>query len=128
MPLWKTNSGSDKQIIRPKAWTLIKFADVNQMPLPSVGWSIMGAILRIQYPKSGCPTTVRVRLARWPNTPQEDETGHNDYNPLAGQTRHHHWEHFILNRPNLVVGLKIWHDGNAPIILDGRQFKTTRFK
>ncbi len=98
------------------------------MPLPEKGWSIMESIIRVEYPKTGCPTTLRMRMSRWPNTNREDETGHNDFNPIPGQTRHHHWQHFLLNRPELVVGIKVWHNGSQPIILDGRQFKTTRFK
>jgi hypothetical protein len=128
MPLWKTFSGKDKQTILPKRWTFIKFDNVTSMPLPEKGWSIMESIIRVEYPKTGCPTTLRMRMSRWPNTNREDETGHNDFNPIPGQTRHHHWQHFLLNRPELVVGLKVWHNGSQPIILDGRQFKTTRFK
>jgi hypothetical protein len=128
MPLYKTFSGKDKQVIRPKTWTIVRFDNTTRIPLPSKGWSIMESILRIEYPKSGCPTNVRYRLARWPNTPQEDRTGHTDFVPLPGKTRHHHWQHFLLNRDNLVVAMKIWHNGTSSITLDGRQFKTTRFK
>jgi hypothetical protein len=128
VPLWKTNSGADKQVIRPKTWTLVKFDKVTKMPLPDQGWSIMESILRVEYPRTGCPKTLRYRLSRWPDTPQEDETGHSDYDPIPGYTRHHHWQHFLLNRPNLIVGMKVWHDGSSNITLDGRQFKTTRFK
>ena len=128
MPLWKTNSGQDKQTIRPKTWTIVTFDKTKEMPLPAEGWSIMESMIRVFYPKVGCPTTVKIRLARWPDTPQEDLTGHSDYDPLPGDERHIHWQHFILNRPNLTVAIKIWHNGSRPIVLDGRQFKTTRFK
>jgi hypothetical protein len=128
MPLWKTFSGKDKQVIRPKTWTMVNFDGTTEMTLPTQGWSIMESILRIEYPSVGCPTNVRYRLARWPNTPQEDKTGHTDFVPLPGDSRHHHWQHFLLNRPSLVIGMKIWHNGSRPIVIDGRQFKTTRFK
>jgi hypothetical protein len=128
MPLWKTPSGVDKQIIVPRRWVFVKFDKVQEMPLPELGWSIMEAILRVEYPRTGCPTTLRMRMSRWPNSSREDETGHDEKNPIPGMTRHHHWQHFILNRPDLTVGIKVWHNGTQPIVLDGRQFKTTRFK
>jgi len=81
-------------------------------------------ILRVEYPSSGCPTTLRGRYVRWPNTDKEDETGHNDVNPIAGMVRHHKWDHFLLNQPGLTMGFKVWHNGSRPIVLDGRQFKT----
>ena len=127
MPLWKTDSGTDKQTIQPRTWTYVKFENDRFFPLPAEGWSIMETILRVEYPSSGCPRTLRGRFVRYPGTKQEDETGHNDVNPIAGMTRHHHWEHFILNRPDLTIGFRVWHDGNRPIVLDGRQFKTTDF-
>jgi len=127
MPLWKTFSGADKMTIPPKVWTYVKFENDRFFPLPADAWSIMEVILRVEYPKLGCPKTLRGRFVRHPGTDREDETGHNDMNPIAGYTRHHHWEHFILNRPDLTVGFRIWHDGTRPIIVDGRQFKTTKF-
>jgi hypothetical protein len=128
VPLWKTPSGVDKQIILPRRWVFVKFDKVQEMPLPELGWSIMEAMLRVEYPRTGCPTTLRIRMSRWPNSSREDETGHDEKNPIPGMTRHHHWQHFILNRPDLTVGIKVWHNGTQPITLDGRQFKTTRFK
>jgi hypothetical protein len=128
MPLWKTDSGADKQTIPPKQWTFVRFRDTQTMPLPAKGWSIMESILRVEYPTLGCPKTLRCRLVRWPGTDREDETGHTDFDPIPGYTRHHHWQHFVLNRPDMTVGLRVWHDGSKPVVIDGRQFKTTRFK
>lgn len=126
MPLYKTFSGADKLTIQPKTWTYIKFENDRFFPFPEGGWSIMETILRVEYPRLGCPTTLRGRFVRWPGTDKEDETGHDDKTPLSGQTRHHHWEHFVLNRPSMTVGFRIWHDGRRPIVIDGRQFKHTR--
>ena len=128
MPLWKTLSNTNKQVIKPKTWTTISFNDVTEFKLPRFGWSIMTSIIRVFYPSTGCPTTVKIRLVRYPNTNKEDLTGHSDYDPLPNNERHIHWQHFILNRKDLTVSLRIWHNGKNPIILDGRQFKTTRFK
>jgi hypothetical protein len=126
MPLYKTFSGKDKQIIQPRAWTFVKFDNDRFLPFPAQGWSIMEVILRVEYPATGCPTTLRGRFVRWPGTPNADETGHDDKNPIPNLVRHHHWEHFLLNRPNLTMGFRIWHNGTRPIVLDGRQFKHTR--
>jgi hypothetical protein len=128
MPLFKTNSGTDKQTIPPKQWTLVRFADRSVINLPNQGWSIMGVLLRVEYPRTGCPTTLRGRFMRWPDTPREDSTGFDDKNPIANSTRHHYWSHFILNQPDLTLGFKLWHDGSTPVVLDGRQFKWTRLK
>lgn len=128
MPLFKTDSGKDKQIIQPRRWTFVKFADRTDIVLPNQGWSIMGVLLRVEYPSVGCPTTLRGRFSRWPNTPREDTTGFDDKDPIAASTRHHYWSHFILNRQDLVLGFKVFHDGRSPIVLDGRQFKWTRLK
>lgn len=126
MPLWKTDSGTDFQTIPPQRWTFVRFDGNEVFDLPAEGWSIMEVILRVDYPRLGCPKTLRGRLVRWPGTDQEDETGHNDVNPIPGYNRHHHWEHFLINRPQLTIGFRVWHDGRRPIVLDGRQFKTTR--
>ena len=128
MPLFKTNSGTDKQTIPPKQWTLVKFANTTTMPLPAQGWSIIGVLLRVEYPQRSCPTTLRGRFVRWPNEAREDSTGFDDKDPIAGSTRHHYWSHFILNRPDLVLGFRVWHDGPGRVVLDGRQLKWTRFK
>jgi hypothetical protein len=128
MPLFKTDSGRDKQSIRPRVWTLVRFADRTVINLPAAGWTIMGVLLRVEYPSRGCPSTLRGRFMRWPDTSREDSTGFDDKNPIAGSTRHHYWSHFILNRPELTLGFKVWHDGSSPIVLDGRQFKWTRLK
>ena len=126
MPLYKVPSGTDKQKILPRQWTLVSFEDKRVIPLAAEGWSIYGVMLRVEYPKQGSPTTLRGRLGRWPGTPKEDLTGFDDKNPLAGQTRHHYWSHFLKNEPDLEVGFMLWHDGTSPIVLDGRQFKWTR--
>jgi hypothetical protein len=128
MPLWKTFSGKDKQTIKSKTWTTVTFDNKKELQLQSKGWSIMESMIRVHYPAEGCPTTVKLRLARWPDTNKEDLTGHTDFDPLPGDERHIHWQHFLLNRPDLTVAIKIWHNGTQPIVLDGRQFKTTRFK
>jgi len=127
MPLYKTFSGKDKQTIQPRAWTFVKFDNDRFLPFPAQGWSIMEVILRVEYPATGCPTTLRGRFVRWPGTPNADETGHDDKNPIPNLVRHHHWEHFLLNRPNLTMGFGVWHNGTRPIVLDGRQFKHTQF-
>lgn len=124
MPLWKTPSGVDKMKVMPNTWTWVKFENDRFFPFPSDGWSIMEVILRVEYPSTGCPKTLRGRFVRFPGTPKEDETGHNDMNPIPGYTRHHHWEHFLMNQANLTMGFRVWHDGKNPIVLDGRQFKT----
>jgi hypothetical protein len=128
MPLWKTLSKEKRQVIQPKTWTWVNYDGKVELPLPSRGWSIMESMIRVHYPETGCPTTVKIRLARWPGTKEEDLTGHTDFDPLPGNERHIHWQHFLLNRPNLTIAMKIWHDGSEPIVLSGRQFKTTRFK
>lgn len=125
MPLWKTESGVDKMRIPPKQWTWIKFADDRFFPLPDNDWSIMETILRVEYPGyPACPRTLRGRFVRFPGTAKEDETGHNDVNPIPSLTRHHHWQHFLVGQRELTIGFRVWHDGSAPITIDGRQFKT----
>jgi hypothetical protein len=128
MPLFKTLSGVDKQIIVPRKWTAVKFADRSVVRLAEQGWSIYGVMLRVEYPVVGCPSTLRGRLVRFPDSDKEDWTGFDDKNPLAGQKRHHSWHHFLLNQKDLTVSFMVWHDGSRPVVLDGRQFKWTRFK
>jgi hypothetical protein len=128
MPLFKTFSGADKQVIKPEEWTLVRFDGKTVVPFPATGWSAMEVMLRVEYPRLGCPRSLRGRFVRWPNTPQADETGHDDKATFPGLVRHHHWQHFILNQKDLVVGFILWHDGKKPIVLDGRQFKTVRLK
>lgn len=123
--LLKTPSGEDPQRIRPNTWTLVTFAGQRIAPLPAAGWSILEVTLRVQYPTNGAPRTLRGRFLRRPATPRQDETGHDDKNPIAGMTRHHHWQHFLLNQADLTIGFHVWHDGDDAIVLDGRQLKAT---
>jgi hypothetical protein len=124
--LAKTDSGSNKQVIQPKQWTLISFGKNKQTSFIShgAGKLLFNVILRVEYPEIGCPRTLRGRFVRWPNTTKSDETGHNDVNPIAGLTRHHHWSHFLENRSKMPVGFIVWHDGENPVVLDGRQIKS----
>jgi len=128
MPLFKTFSGKDKQTIQPKTWTAVRFADRDVIRLPDKGWSIYGVMLRVEYPKTGCPKTFKGRLLRFPGSGKEDWTGFDDKSPLVGETRHHSWHHFLLNQKDLTVSFMVWHDGDRPVVLDGRQFKWTRLK
>lgn len=128
MPLYKTFSGKDKQVIPPREWTYVTFRGVSDIPLAEKGWSIYGVLLRIEYPEVGCPSVLRGRLARWPHTDREDTTGFDDKPTWPGANRHSYWTHFLKGQRGLSVGFKVWHDGSVPIVLDGRQFKWTRLK
>lgn len=128
MPLYKTFSGADKQLIAPREWSFVSFRGVTEIPLPDKGWTLYGVLLRIEYPEEGCPTVLRGRLARWPDSKREDTTGFDDKPTWAGTNRHSYWSHFLKNQRDLTVGFKVWHDGPSPIVLDGRQFKWTRLK
>ena len=127
MPLYKVSSGTDKQVIAPRVWTSVRFDGETVFDLASNGWSLMGVLLRVEYPRGRrrCPKTLKGRFVRWPDTPQADWTGFDDKDPQPGRKRHHYWSHFILNKDDLNVGFKVWHDGKVPIVLDGRQFKWT---
>ena len=125
MPLRKTPSGSNKQHIPARKWTFVTFAGTTTMPFAAQGWTIMGVLLRVEYPSQGSPLTLRGRFVRWPNTSREDETGFDDKDPIPGTTRHHYWSHFIKNQQDLELGFKVWHNGTKTITLDGRQFKWT---
>lgn len=123
--LLKTPSGTDQQVVRPETWTLVTFGKQLFIPLHPSGWSLVEVTLRVQYPGyPSCPRTLRGRFVRRPLTPKADETGHDDKNPIPGLTRHHHWQHFLKNSSGLTLGFKVWHDGSAPIVLDGRQLKS----
>ena len=128
MPLYKTFSGDDKQVIPTREWTYVTFRGVTEIPLSQHGWNIYGVLLRVEWPADGCPTVLRGRIARWPGSEDEDTTGFDDKPPFPGQVRHAYWTHFLKGRKGLTAGFKVWHDGSVPIVLDGRQFKWTRLK
>jgi len=128
VPLFKTMSGTDKQVIQPRIWTSVRFAGRTNINLTKDGWSIYGVMLRVEYPEDGCPSTLKGRLVRFPDSNREDWTGFDDKSPLPGQTRHHSWHHFLIGQPGLNVAFRVWHDGKQPVVLDGRQFKWTRLK
>lgn len=124
MPIRKTFSKTDKQLILPKKWTYVRFDDdVSMPPLKRGNWIILSIIIKVEYPEIGCPTTLKTRIARWPQTNKEDRTAYHDFDPIPGETRHHHFTHFLKNRKDMSLGLKIKHNGDNPITLDGRQFK-----
>lgn len=124
--LAKTESGIDKQTVQPNKWTLVRFGERKKTSFTEIGSGklFFNVILRVEYPELGCPSTLRGRFVRWPNTAKADETGHNDVNPIAGLTRHHHWDHFLENQPKMPVGFIVWHDGKKPVVIDGRQIKS----
>lgn len=127
-PLWKVESGKDKQTIKPKTWTYVSFEKKTQFTVPAEGTWEWVIVLRVEYPKTGCPTVLRGRLARYPGTDKLDETGHDDKNTSgwAGDTYHSHWSHPIECGPKMPIGFWVWHDGSAPVVLDGRQIKAKR--
>lgn len=127
MPLYKTFSGADKQIIKPKEWTYVTFQGKTEIPIARFGWSMIGILLRVEYPLKGSPKILSGRFARWPDSPREDTTGFDDKTTFPGENAHHYWSHFIKGQKDLTLGFKIWHNGTAPIVLDGRQFKWVRF-
>jgi hypothetical protein len=120
-------SGADPFTVRPREWTIVPFDGRKVFDFPVVGWSLVETILQIRYPLVGCPSTFRGRFVRHPGTAKDDETGHNDVNPIKGLTRHHHWEHFLKNSSGLRVAFRVWHDGSKPVVVDGRQFKFVGF-
>lgn len=127
MPLYKVESGKDRQVIQPRTWTMVNFLGQTEFALEGKEWTLIGVLLRVDYPSRGTPRTLKGRFARWPDSSREDLTGFDDKDPIPGQTRHHYWSHFVLNQPDLTMGFKLWHDGKSPIVLDGRQFKYTSF-
>ena len=123
MALFKTMSGASPFSVPAQKWTLLPFDGVRVIPFDASGWSLLEVTLQVRYPVSGGPSTLRGRFVRRPGTKLEDETGHDDKDPLAGKTRHHHWQHFLKNSSGLTMGFHVWHDGRNPVIVDGRQFK-----
>lgn len=123
--LHKTESGTDKQIVKPKTWTYVRFDGVTSFRCPTSGIYDWAVILRIEYPPTGAPNVVRGRFARYPGTNKLDETGHDDKNTTGwgGETYHSHWSHYMDMTPTMPIGFWIWHNGVRPITLDGRQIK-----
>ena len=123
--LHKTDSGIDKQSIKPKTWTYVRFAGATSFKVNQVAsWHWM-TILRIEFPGTGSPNVIRGRFARFPGTTKIDETGFDDKNVAgwSGKTYHSHWSHVFRCAPSMPIGFWIWHDGTKPIVLDGRQIK-----
>jgi hypothetical protein len=126
--LWKVDSGKSKQTIPPNAWTYVAFPRETKFKVSSAGTWEWTVVLRVEYPKKGCPGVLRGRLARYPNTAKIDETGHDDKNTAgwAGKIYHSHWTHTITCGPTMPIGFWVWHDGKKPIVLDGRQIKAKK--
>ena len=123
--LHKTDSGTDKQSIKPKTWTYVRFAGATSFKVKIVAPWLWNVILRIEYPATGSPNVVRGRFVRYPGTSKTDETGHDDKNVAgwSGKIYHSHWSHFFRGSSAMPIGFWIWHDGTKPIVLDGRQIK-----
>ena len=123
--LHKTVSGTDKQSIKPKTWTYVRFNGATSFKTKIVAPWLWNVILRIQYPKTGAPKVVRGRFVRYPGTAKADQTGFDDKNVAgwSGKIYHSHWTHVFRGSPSMPIGFWIWHDGTKPIVLDGRQIK-----
>lgn len=121
----KTDSGIDKQSIKPKTWTYVRFNGKTSFKVNQVASWHWITVLRIEFPATGSPNVVRGRFARFPETTKIDETGHDDKNVAgwSGKIYHSHWSHVFRCSPSIPIGFWIWHDGTIPIVLDGRQIK-----
>jgi hypothetical protein len=125
--LFKDESGKAKQSIPPKTWTYVKFQSKDKFVVPETGVWEWTVVLRVEYP-AGAGDVLRGRLCRYPGTDKLDETGHDDKNTSgwAGSTYHSHWSHTIDCNPKMPIGFWVWHNGAAPIVLDGRQIKAKK--
>jgi hypothetical protein len=125
--LFKDESGKAKQTIKPKTWTYVKFQGKDTFKVSADGTWEWTVVLRVEYPRRA-GTVLRGRFCRFPNTPKLDETGHDDKNTSgwSGKTYHSHWTHTIKSNSRMPVGFWVWHDGKAPIVLDGRQIKAKK--
>lgn len=123
--LFKTDSGTDKQVIKPKEWTYVRFADKTKFSVPADGIYTWAVILRVEYPSVGSPNILRGRFVRYPSTDKADETGHDDKNTYGwtSQALHSHWMHYFTVTKSMPVGFWVWHNGSKSITLDGRQIK-----
>lgn len=123
--LAKVDSGTSKQSIQPKTWTLVKFEGKTAFKIAADAVTIWAVILRTEYPDTGAPTILRGRFVRYPGTSKADETGHDDkaVTQFRGGSYHSHWMHYFTTTKTMPVGFMVWHDGQKPITLDGRQIK-----
>lgn len=123
--LAKTESGTDKQTIKPKTWTYVRFDKKTSFKVSADGVYVWAVILRTEYPAAGNPTILRGRFVRYPGTSKADETGHDDkaVADFKGQSLHSHWMHYLTTTKTMPVGFWVWHNGIKPIVLDGRQIK-----
>lgn len=126
--LAKVESGVSKQKIKPNTWTYVKFPTKSSFTTGEDGLFNWTVILRVEYPAGGTGDVLRGRFARYPGTPQIDETGHDDKNTSGwgGSVYHSHWNHEIEMDPKMPIGFWVWHNGTKPIVLDGRQIKAKR--
>ena len=53
--LYKTDSGTDKQIIKPKEWTYVRFDKLTKFKVPADGIYTWAVILRVEYTSVGSP-------------------------------------------------------------------------
>ena len=125
--LAKTESGTDKQVIKPKTWTFVRFDKKTSFKVAVAGVYHWAVIMRVEYPTTGSPNVLRGRFVRYPATTKADETGHDDKNTYGfnGQNLHSHWSHYFTVSKTMPVGFWVWHNGSKAITLDGRQIKAT---
>lgn len=124
--LQKVDSGADKVSIKPKTWTFVEFNGKTKFSADVEGQNLWTCVIRVIFPKTNLPSTIRTRFVRFPGTSKHDETGHNSHvvSPSwAGQAEHLHFSHEFKSGPKMPVGVWMWHNGASPIVLDGRQVK-----
>lgn len=126
--LLKTDSGVSKQTVKPRTWTYVSYAGKKKFAVSVTAGFIWKTFMRVEFPAGYKGTTVKGRFVRFPGTTKIDETGHESKNTVgwAGQTEHLGWCHPFDANPKMPVGFWIWHDGNLPLILDGRQVKADK--
>jgi hypothetical protein len=124
--LVKVASGADKMAVKPKTWTFVEFGNKTKFYADKDAQNLWTCVLRVIFPNSSSPTTVRTRFVRYPGTSKHDETGHVSHpipSSWAGRAEHIHFSHEFKSDPKMAVGVWVWHDGGSSIVLDGRQVK-----
>ena len=125
----KVASNKDKQTIQPnKPTKVIINGKTDFKGSLRSRRNLWETTVQVELPKTRLPNIIRFRWCRYPDTASADYTGHFSYPVHPAMAGREIWvtlAHSFISGGSMPVALFLEHDGTTPIVLDGRQVKSS---
>ena len=111
--------GEDRQSIKPKTWTSLKFGKEGELIKPDIN-AFAQIATYINVKESGGAKAVHVRFIRDPKG-KADFTGETSFDLSLGHKFSHTW--FLMAKKGTPLAVQVYHEGSKPMVIGTREFK-----